>query len=81
VKRRRASVLAATYDRPIDRIADSALRLLEQHLWPGNVRELEHVVERSVILARCEHIRAEDLPNSVRRPALRWPEEEQVREQ
>ena len=30
--------------------------------WPGNIRELQNVVERAVILARGEVVRAEFLP-------------------
>jgi two-component system response regulator HydG len=35
------------------------------HSWPGNVRELQNVIERAVALAEFDHIRAEDLPDSV----------------
>jgi transcriptional regulator of acetoin/glycerol metabolism len=31
------------------------------YTWPGNVRELEHVIERSVLMARGAHVRSEDL--------------------
>src|SRR5205814_2312404 len=47
---------------------DAALRLIERYPWPGNVRELENVVERAVILARDELVRAQDLPQEVREP-------------
>jgi DNA-binding NtrC family response regulator len=34
--------------------------------WPGNVRELENCIERSVALARFDHVSVEDLPEKVR---------------
>ncbi len=41
--------------------SDEALERLVRHSWPGNVRELENVVERAVVVARGDVIRAEDL--------------------
>lgn len=38
-------------NKPIDRIAPAALRLLMEYHWPGNVRELENIVERAMIVA------------------------------
>ena len=38
-----------------------AMQALTQHSWPGNVRELSHAVERSVLMARGESIKAGDL--------------------
>lgn len=34
--------------------------------WPGNVRQLENVIERCVVLASGEIIRAEDLPPDIK---------------
>jgi two-component system response regulator HydG len=39
--------------------------LLLAYDWPGNVRELENCIERSVALARLNHISAEDLPERI----------------
>jgi len=39
-----------------------AMDILRQYSWPGNVRELENVIERAVVLAMDETIRAHDLP-------------------
>jgi DNA-binding NtrC family response regulator len=39
-----------------------AMDLIFRHHWPGNVRELENVVERSMVLAKNDYIRPEDLP-------------------
>ncbi len=33
--------------------------------WPGNVRELQNCIERAVALAEFDHVRVEDLPDSV----------------
>ena len=38
------------------------LETLSAYPWPGNVRELEHLVERSVVLAKGNIIREIDLP-------------------
>jgi DNA-binding NtrC family response regulator len=38
-----------------------AMQLLLGHPWPGNIRELDHAVERAVLLAQGENVRAGDL--------------------
>src|SRR6266446_3823725 len=43
------------------KLGTEALMHLERYHWPGNVRELAHVLERSVLYARDEVIRGEDL--------------------
>jgi DNA-binding NtrC family response regulator len=48
------------------RLEEAAAELLEAEPWPGNVRELANVLERAVILAEGDTIRASDL-----RPLLR----------
>ena len=58
---------ALRYGKPVRTIAPGAMRALVEHAWPGNVRELEHVIERSVLMARGESISAEDL--GFRKPA------------
>ncbi len=40
---------------------DAAVTALLTHDWPGNVRELDHAMERAVLLASGETIRATDL--------------------
>ena len=37
-----------------------------QHDWPGNVRELENVIRRTIVMAKGEAIRADDLPSDIR---------------
>ncbi|MEM6792635.1 MAG: sigma-54 dependent transcriptional regulator [Acidobacteriota bacterium] len=49
------------YGKSIERFDDAAMRALLGHAWPGNVRELSHVVERAVLMADQEVVRAVDL--------------------
>jgi DNA-binding NtrC family response regulator len=37
-----------------------ALQLLLAHSWPGNIRELDHAIERAVLLAQGDTVRASD---------------------
>jgi DNA-binding NtrC family response regulator len=37
------------------------MQLLQNYNWPGNVRELENVMQRAIILAPGQMVRAEDL--------------------
>ena len=39
----------------------AALQALMEHSWPGNVRELDHAVERGVLMASGDLVRASDL--------------------
>ena len=39
----------------------AAMQALLEYAWPGNVRELEHAVERAVLMAQGEMVRASDL--------------------
>jgi DNA-binding NtrC family response regulator len=48
--------------------ADAVAALLVHH-WPGNVRELEHAVERGVLMAAGERLRAADLGLETAAPA------------
>jgi DNA-binding NtrC family response regulator len=52
---------AAENEKTITGFRDDALERLVRHPWPGNVRELENIVERAVVVARGDAIRAEDL--------------------
>ncbi|UCC71617.1 MAG: sigma-54-dependent Fis family transcriptional regulator [Gemmatimonadota bacterium] len=53
--------LAERYRKPIAQFEAGAMQALLEHSWPGNVRELEHVIERTVLMARGETVRASDL--------------------
>ena len=39
----------------------SAMQALLDHAWPGNIRELDHAIERAVLLAQGDLVRAADL--------------------
>ena len=49
------------YRRPAVRFDPAAMQLLLSHHWPGNVRELDHAIERAVLMAPDEAVRAQDL--------------------
>ena len=44
----------------INRVAPSAMYLLQQYPWPGNVRELENAVERAMVVASEPELREPD---------------------
>jgi DNA-binding NtrC family response regulator len=44
----------------INRVAPSAMYLLQQYPWPGNVRELENAVERAMVVAQEPELRDTD---------------------
>jgi DNA-binding NtrC family response regulator len=52
---------AARYRKDVRGFEPSALQALLDHSWPGNVRELDHAIERAVLMAQGESIRAGDL--------------------
>jgi DNA-binding NtrC family response regulator len=52
---------AEHYRKPITGFDEGAIKALLAHAWPGNVRELDHAVERAVLMAQGDHIRAADL--------------------
>jgi len=52
---------AQNFQKAMDGIELEALEMLRNHSWPGNVRELENVMQRAIILAPGQMVRAEDL--------------------
>jgi len=48
-------------------ISASAAERLIAYPWPGNIRELRNAIERGVALTQFDHIRAEDLPERIRK--------------
>jgi len=62
---------SARHDRPIVRISNEAMRILQDHAWPGNVRELRNLVESMVVLSPGRRIEAQDIPGEVRYPRSR----------
>jgi DNA-binding NtrC family response regulator len=49
------------YRKHIKEFDESAVKALLAHGWPGNVRELDHAVERAVLMAEGQAVRAVDL--------------------
>ena len=60
---------AQAFQKPMENISSEAINMLQGYAWPGNVRELENVMQRAIILAPGQMVRAEDL-------TLSNPEEE-----
>jgi len=52
---------ATRYRKALSAFDAGAMQLLLGHPWPGNIRELDHAVERAVLLAQGDHVRAGDL--------------------
>jgi DNA-binding NtrC family response regulator len=52
---------AQRYRKPLLGFDEPAIEMLLAHAWPGNVRELDHAVERAVLMATGERVRARDL--------------------
>ena len=42
--------------------SDEAMDALQRYAWPGNVRELQNVIERAVLLGKCDIVGCQDLP-------------------
>ena len=49
------------FQKPMEGIDPDAMELLQNNSWPGNVRELENVMQRAIILAPGNTVRADDL--------------------
>ncbi|MDP0497287.1 MAG: sigma 54-interacting transcriptional regulator [Verrucomicrobiota bacterium JB024] len=49
------------------RISSAAIDLLMSYYWPGNVRELENCIERAVLLAKGQSIKAHHLPPTLQK--------------
>ncbi len=52
---------AEHYRKPLTGFDEAAIKALLAHAWPGNVRELDHAVERAVLMAQGDVVRAVDL--------------------
>jgi DNA-binding NtrC family response regulator len=61
--------LAARHGRGRLQLAADVAPALAAYSWPGNVRELVNALERAVVLARGDTIRAEDLPDRLLAPS------------
>jgi DNA-binding NtrC family response regulator len=52
---------ATRYRKPLSGFDAGAMQMMLAHPWPGNIRELDHAIERAVLLAQGEQLRAVDL--------------------
>ena len=52
---------ATRYRKPVAAFDSGAMQVLLGHPWPGNIRELDHAVERAVLMAQGDQVRAADL--------------------
>jgi DNA-binding NtrC family response regulator len=52
---------AQRYGKPLAGFEEPAMQVLQNYGWPGNIRELEHAIERAVLMAREDVVRAADL--------------------
>jgi DNA-binding NtrC family response regulator len=52
---------AQRYRKTLTGFDAAAMQALHEHMWPGNVRELDHAIERAVLLAQSNQVRASDL--------------------
>jgi DNA-binding NtrC family response regulator len=52
---------AEHYRKPLKAFDEGAVKALLAHGWPGNIRELDHAVERAVLMAQTDLVRAVDL--------------------
>lgn len=48
-------------NRPVKRLSDDAVKLLQKLKWSGNVREFENLIERATLLVETDEITARDL--------------------
>ncbi len=46
-------------------VSPRTIEILQNYSWPGNVRELKNLIEKLVVLSKCERIDIEDLPQNL----------------
>jgi DNA-binding NtrC family response regulator len=56
---------STSFQKTMEGIEPDAIEILQSYAWPGNVRELENVMQRAIIMAPGQTVRAEDLTLSV----------------
>jgi DNA-binding NtrC family response regulator len=61
---------AGQYRDPPKGFAPDAMQAMLAYEWPGNIRELEHTVERAILLAADEYVRAPELNLRPRRASM-----------
>jgi DNA-binding NtrC family response regulator len=66
---------AQRYKKSVTGFDAGAMQSLLEHSWPGNIRELDHAIERAVLLAQGDVVRAGDLALRTGAPAATRLEE------
>ncbi len=66
--------------RPVPTIAKETIKALQSYSWPGNVRELQNTIERAIILARSDHVDADEIQLSSLAGQASVPSESSVKE-
>ena len=56
--------LAKSFGKKVNKFTPGALKLLTKHNWPGNIRELKNAIERAIVVAKGDTIKAANLPIS-----------------
>jgi DNA-binding NtrC family response regulator len=64
-----AAQFASELRRPVPRIAEPTLHLLQAYPWPGNVRQLRNAMERALVVLDGDCLLPEHLPPEVRTAA------------
>jgi DNA-binding NtrC family response regulator len=52
---------ATRYHKTLGAFDAGGMQALLAHAWPGNIRELDHAIERAVLMAQGDQVRASDL--------------------
>gem|GEM_PF-3641196 len=42
------------------------LQYMMAYHWPGNIRKLEHIIERDILLSKCNIIETDNLPRQIK---------------
>ena len=57
------------YHSTVKGLSPKTMNVLLDYSWPGNIRELKNLIEKLVILSKCEHIEIDDLPAGMLAPS------------
>ena len=63
------SRIAQQQHRPLLKLSEESIRLMEAYPWPGNVRELQNTLQRACVLATSDVLLPKDLPLGQTLPA------------
>ncbi len=57
---------AVANERPVPKVPDESVRMLQKYSWPGNVRELQNYVERAIVLCQGDTLDLDLFPPHTR---------------